>query len=75
MPKAEFNSRTADKFVVRMPNGLRSEVQGAADNLDTSMNTIFLQAIRQFLDNSNRQQLLLDALTEAVEQAKVKAVA
>jgi predicted transcriptional regulator len=75
MPKTVFNSRTADKFVVRLPDGMRSEIEAAAGSLDSSMNTIFIQAMRQFLDNSNRQQLLLDALAEAVEQAKLKAVA
>jgi len=58
----QYDSRTADKFVVRLPDGLRNEVQGAADHLDTSMNTVFVQAVRQYLDSQKRQQLLLDAL-------------
>ncbi|SBW79861.1 hypothetical protein PVE_R1G1975 [Pseudomonas veronii 1YdBTEX2] len=62
----QYDSRTADKFVVRLPDGLRNEVQGAADHLDTSMNTVFVQAVRQYLDNQKRQQLLLDALAKAV---------
>ncbi|UHG99164.1 Arc family DNA-binding protein [Pseudomonas sp. 7-41] len=61
-----YPSRTADKFVVRLPDGLRNEVQGAADYLDTSMNTVFVQAVRQYLDNQKRQQQLLDALAKAV---------
>ena len=62
----QYDSRTADKFVVRLPDGLRNEVQGVADYLDTSMNTVFVQAVRQYLDNQKRQQLLLDALAKAV---------
>lgn len=75
MPKTEFSSRTADKFVVRLPDGMRDEVDIAADQLDTSMNTIFIQALRQFLDGNKRQALLLDALAAAVEQTKLQAVA
>lgn len=58
-------SRLADKFVVRLPDGLRAEVQEAADERDTSMNTVVVQAIRRDLDSQNRQKLLLDALAEA----------
>jgi hypothetical protein len=75
MPKTEFNSRNADKFVVRLPDGMRDEVDAAAHNLDTSMNTVFVQALRQYLDTSKRQELLLDALAAAVEQTKIQAVA
>lgn len=64
----QYDSRTADKFVVRLPDGLRNEVQGAADHLDTSMNTVFVQAVRQYLDNQKRQQLLLDALAAKVSR-------
>lgn len=62
----QYDSRTADKFVVRLPAGLRDDVQGAACHLDTSMNTVFVQAVRQYLDSQQRQQLLLDALAKAV---------
>jgi len=54
------------KFVVRLPDGLRDEVEEAADSADTSMNTIFVRAVRQFLDKQNRQDLLLEALAKAV---------
>ncbi|WP_296257686.1 MULTISPECIES: Arc family DNA-binding protein [unclassified Pseudomonas] len=53
------------KFVVRLPDGLRDEVEAAADAADTSMNTIFVRAIRQYLDKQNRQDLLLEALAKA----------
>lgn len=60
-------SRLADKFVVRLPDGLRADVQDAADERDTSMNTVVVQAIRRDLDAQNRQKLLLDALAAAEE--------
>ena len=56
------------KFVVRLPDGLRGEVEEAADAADTSMNTIFVRAIRQYLDKQARQDLLLDALARAAGQ-------
>ncbi|MFK3971139.1 Arc family DNA-binding protein [Pseudomonas sp. NPDC087358] len=61
------NSREADKFVVRLPEGMRDEIAAAAHALDTSMNTIFIQSIRERLDNQQRQKLLLDALAFAVK--------
>nr|WP_221932087.1 Arc family DNA-binding protein [Pseudomonas mendocina] len=56
------NSRTADKFVVRMPDGVRSRVEAAADLDHTSMNTFAVQAIEEKLARAKRQELLLDAL-------------
>ena len=53
------------KFVVRLPDNLRDEIEIAADAADTSMNTIFVRALRQFLDKQARQDLLLDALVRA----------
>ncbi|VVP56568.1 Arc family DNA-binding protein [Pseudomonas fluorescens] len=61
-----YDSRTADKFVVRLPDGLRAEIEGVADYLDRSMNSVFVQAVRQYLDDQKRQELLLDALAHAV---------
>lgn len=65
---SKYPSRSADKFVVRLPDGLRADVQEAADERDTSMNTVVVQAIRRDLDAQNRQGLLLDALAAAVEK-------
>lgn len=64
---SQYDSRTADKFAVRLPDGLRAEIESAACSLDTSMNTVFVRALRQYLDDQNRQQLLLDALVRAAE--------
>lgn len=62
----QYDSRTADKFVVRLPDGLRANIEAAANTADRSMNSVFVQAVRQYLDGQNRQALLLDALANAV---------
>lgn len=65
MSATDYDSRTADKFVVRLPDGLRADIEAAAHASDRSMNSVFVQAVRQYLDGQNRQQILLDALTIA----------
>ena len=69
MSHQNFNSRTADKFMVRLPDGLRDEVDAVAVEHSTSMNSIFIRAVRQFVDGQKRQELLLDALAKAAGQA------
>lgn len=65
MTTNQYDSRTADKFVVRLPAGLRADIEAAANAADRSMNSVFVQAVRQYLDGQNRQTLLLDALASA----------
>ena len=66
MNSPNYDSRTADKFVVRLPDGLRADIEAAANTGDRSMNSVFIQAVRQYLDGQNRQQILLDALANTV---------
>ncbi|MFC6335522.1 CopG family ribbon-helix-helix protein [Pseudomonas karstica] len=68
MSTTNYDSRTADKFVVRLPDGLRADIEAAANNADRSMNSVFVQAVRQYLDGQNRQQILLDALAIAASE-------
>ncbi|WP_311775946.1 Arc family DNA-binding protein [Pseudomonas baetica] len=65
MRDTQFDSRTADKFVARLPDGLRAEIEAIANASDRSMNAVFVQAVRQYTDGQKRQQLLLDALANA----------
>ena len=65
MSATNYDSRTADKFVVRLPAGLRADIEAAANAADRSMNSVFVQAVRQYLDGQNRQTLLLEALANA----------
>lgn len=63
------DSRTADKFVIRMPDGMRNKVDLAAWNLYMSMNSFVIQAIAEKLDRDERQKVLLDILSAAAKQA------
>jgi len=63
----EYGSREADKFVVRLPDGLRDQVAQAADADDRSMNSLVVKAIREYLDRTARANVLLDVLTQAAE--------
>lgn len=56
------NSREADKFVVRLPDGMRAEINARGGVDDRSMNAVMLQALRQYLDNQNHQQIMLESL-------------
>lgn len=67
MSATNYDSRTADKFAVRLPDGLRAEIEAAASADDRSMNSVFVKAVRQYLDGQNRQALLLDALEDAAQ--------
>jgi len=66
MSTTDYDSRTTDKFVVLLPDGLRAEIEAAANASDRSMNSVFVQAVRQYLDGQNRQQILLDVLASTV---------
>lgn len=68
MTNAAFNARTADKFVVRMPDGMRARVEKLAASQHTSMNTEIIRAIEAHLNGQARQKLLLDALEKRLAQ-------
>lgn len=61
----EYGSRDADKFVVRLPDGMRDRVAIAANADDRSMNSLIVKAIREYLDLQQRQQALIGALVLA----------
>lgn len=73
MSTSQYNSRTADKFVARLPDGLRAEIEAVAAADDRSMNSVFVQAVRQYLDGQKRQQLLLEALANAARPSTEEA--
>lgn len=62
---SNYNSRNADKFVVRLPEGMRSRVTEQSDQAHISMNSWIVQAIEEKLNRALRQELLLDALESA----------
>ncbi len=55
-------SRTADKFVVRLPDGMRKAIEQLAADNHSSMNTEMILALEAHLEGQARQKLLLDAL-------------
>lgn len=63
----ERDGYSLDKFVVRLPDGMRDQVAAAADADDRSMNSLIVTAIRNELDGRARANALLDALAQAAE--------
>lgn len=47
------NSRDADKFVVRLPDGMRERVAEHARAAHISMNSLVVQAVEQMLDRDS----------------------
>lgn len=61
-----YNSRTADKFVVRLPEGMRDQVSEKADESFMSMNSWIVQAINEKLTRDHHAKVNADALIRAV---------
>ncbi|KPZ14327.1 Uncharacterized protein ALO41_01995 [Pseudomonas amygdali pv. ulmi] len=61
MQRYEGGSRGADKFVVRLPDDMRSEVERAAASSDTSMNTVVIRALRLYGRLLNRGHAMMKA--------------
>ncbi|HEJ4407748.1 TPA: Arc family DNA-binding protein [Pseudomonas aeruginosa] len=55
-------SRKADKFVVRMPDGMRERFNDFASTKHVSMNTAIVQGLDSFLDGHAELQVLLDGV-------------
>ncbi len=49
MKQATFSSRTADKFVVRLPDGMRELIAGVARNHHRSMNSEIIARLERSL--------------------------
>lgn len=58
-------SRIADKFVTRLPDGVRERVEVLAKADHRSMNSFIVAAIEEKIARAQRQELLLDALERA----------
>lgn len=50
------NSRTADKFVIRLPEGMRDQVKDRAEDRFISMNGWVLQAIDEKLRSESKKE-------------------
>ena len=73
MARPAFTAATADKFVVRLPDGMRKNVEELAATNHSSMNTEIIRAIEAHLEGQARQTLLLDALHAQVVATKAPA--
>ena len=73
MANPAYTSSTADKFVVRLPDGMRKAVEELAGDNHSSMNTEIIRAIEAHLEGQVRQKLLLDALQAQVVATKAPA--
>ncbi|WP_230382857.1 Arc family DNA-binding protein [Pseudomonas putida] len=62
-----FDSHSLDKFVVRLPVGMRDQVAATAQADERSMNGLIVIAIREYLDRGQKANALLDALVLAAE--------
>ncbi len=69
------SSRTADKFVVRLPDGLRADIAVLAEDNDRSMNSEIVNRLKRSMvqDQVNEEQtkligLLLNRITELEAQ-------
>ncbi|MCL8299591.1 MULTISPECIES: Arc family DNA-binding protein [Pseudomonas putida group] len=62
-----FDSHSLDKFVVRLPDGMRDQVAATAQADERSMNGLIVIAIREYLDRGQKANALLDALVLAAE--------
>ena len=49
MKQALYSSRTADKFVVRLPDGMRERIADVARNHHRSMNSEIISRLQQLL--------------------------
>lgn len=58
------SSRTADKFVIRLPDGMRERVAARAKLAHTSMNTLCIQALEQMLDRDSDEAKAVITLDE-----------
>ncbi|SEJ71762.1 Arc-like DNA binding domain-containing protein [Azotobacter beijerinckii] len=62
------DSRQLDKFIVRLPDGMRERITNAALTQHISMNSLVVKALENYLGDQRRQQILLDALSEKLER-------
>lgn len=55
----DYDSRTADKFVMRLPEGMRQKVAARARKEHRSMNGVLINATQQYLDGQEELETLL----------------
>ena len=62
MAKVRTISRTADKFVVRMPEGMRERFKKHSSARHISMNSSVVQGLESYLDGQEELDIMLEGL-------------
>lgn len=57
-----WDSRNADKFVVRLPDGMRAQISEKSKDDLCSMNTVMVRALRNELENHAEHRTLMQGL-------------
>lgn len=70
--KEKSRASEIDKYVVRLPDGMRSDVEKLAKECGISMNTAIVEAIQIHLTIKEREKLLLNALQERLPLGSAK---
>lgn len=65
LKQAIYSSRTADKFVVRLPDGMREKVAQAARNTHRSMNSEIIARLEESLNTTEMEELAKEAAAAA----------
>lgn len=58
VPAIKYASSTADKFVLRMPDGMRSRIEALARDRQRSMNSEMIIRLERSLEGTDRVALL-----------------
>lgn len=69
------NSRTADKFVVRLPDGLRADIAVLAEDNDRSMNSEIVNRLKRSITQdqlSEEQTKLIGMLLQRITELEAK---
>lgn len=59
---APWDSRNADKFVVRLPEGMRAQLADKSKDDFCSMNTVCVRALRNELENHAEHRTMMQGL-------------
>jgi hypothetical protein len=72
---SDFPSRGLDKFVLRLPNGMRNKIGAAARANKRTMNAEIVQRLEASFSSTGEQQLVLSQATaEAFPKEAIKAI-
>jgi len=64
--QAIYSSRTADKFVVRLPDGMREQIAEVAKESHRSMNSEIIARLKKSLDNGEQTDGTVEVEGEGV---------